>query len=230
MFKDHRKNIQNEILNYSYLGLMSSKIRIGIIGGQRGGYIKAKRFVSNRSYVEVLAKEFCYDIIKLCEDNPEELKLIKDEFNYKFLEDKHIIIIALQNEEAINKIINYCEEHSKIYINSSNFKEGMGVVPKSIKSKNLSGCVNTIYGNPKGAVMISKKLEDIFHDYDDFISLTTMIRNKCKNLKNKDEVFKLIYSEEFKECVKDGKAHDYLKENLGKETLEYIMSKAYENK
>ena len=38
MPKDNRKDIQNERIDYSYIGLMSSKTRVGIIGAGREAF------------------------------------------------------------------------------------------------------------------------------------------------------------------------------------------------
>ena len=44
MYKDTRKDIPEECLEYTYLSVMSKKLRIGIVGGGNVGYIKGKKF------------------------------------------------------------------------------------------------------------------------------------------------------------------------------------------
>ena len=90
MYEDNRKDICNEGIDYSYISLISCKLRIGIIGGGKAGTIKTKHFVNNKCYVEVLAHTFSEEIIQLSKDFLGRLKLINEEFSYKFLEDKHI--------------------------------------------------------------------------------------------------------------------------------------------
>ena len=82
MSKDNRKDIQNEGIDYSYIGLMSSKTRIGIIGAGRAGFIKAKHFALNGCYVEIMAKEFSKEVIDISSEC--NLILINEEFTIDF--------------------------------------------------------------------------------------------------------------------------------------------------
>ena len=55
MEEDNRKDIYNEGIDYSYISLISKKLRVGIIGGGKAGFIKIKHFIKNKCYVEVLS-------------------------------------------------------------------------------------------------------------------------------------------------------------------------------
>lgn len=224
MFENNREDIYDGKVNYSFISLLSSKIRIGVIGAGRAGLIKTRHFINAGCYVEVISKEFNEEIINLTKDSKSKLKLIKEEFNCKFIKDKHIILIAIDDINTIQEIINYCEENSKIYINSSNFKDGMGVVPIQKNLKNISFGLNTIGGNPKGAVLLSNKVNDVLKEYDEFIGLTSEIRNKAKFLKNyKKEIINFIGTEDFKYFYDKGKDNLILKMYFPKEIVEYLV-------
>lgn len=224
MGEDNRKDFYDGEIDYSYVALISKKTRVGIIGGGKAGVIKTKHFINNKCYVEVLAKTFDIKLIELAEINPERLKLINDEFSNEFLMDKHIIIIALDDETLKNKIKEYCDENYKLYIDSSNFKDGMGVVPVERSTKNITFALNTKYGNPKGSVLLSEKVKNLLLDYDDFVEFTWKIRDKAKKLpKSKSRIVEFINSDDFKESFDKGEAENSLRMNFENEIVDYIL-------
>lgn len=222
MSTDSRKDIQNEEIEYSYIGLMSSKTRIGIIGAGRAGFIKARHFALNGCHVEIIAKEFCKELIDLSSEY--NLMLINKEFTINFLKDKHIIVIAVDDEELKQQIREYCDSNYKIYIDSSNFKDGMGIVPVERQSKNIMVALNTKLGNPKGAVLISKKIKNIIDEYDEFIEFTSKLRNNSKELLDyKKEILEVIGTEEFEKLYKEKSHEEFLRRKFPDEIVDYIM-------
>ena len=195
MFKDNKEDIYRERLKYSNISLMSNKLRIGIIGFGKAGLIKANHFYKQGAEIFVLTKEYNKDIISKF-DNNIDVKI--GEYNKEFILNKHIIIIAIDDDEVIKNIRNDCEEYSKIYIDSSDFTQGMGVVPVQRESENIVLSINSKVGNPRGAVFVSEKIKGYLEEYDEFIEFTAEIRKKVKSkIEIKDEVLNFIYSEDF---------------------------------
>jgi len=224
MYEDNRKDICDEGIDYSYISLISSKLRVGIIGGGKAGAIKAKHFINNKCYVEVLSQLFNEEIIELSKISLGKLKLINEEFSYEFLKDKHIIIIALDDKSLKDKIKKYCDENYKIYIDSSNFADGMGVVPIQRNTENINFALNTRYGNPKGAVLMSNKVKDLLEEYDDFMGFVGKIRNRAKELSEyKNEVLEFIGTDKFKTFFDEGKSESVLRINFPKEIVDYLL-------
>lgn len=227
MHGNNRKDIQDISLNeidYTYISLMSKKVRIGVIGGGKGGQIKTRHFVNNKCNVEVISKDFTQELLKLAEENEEYLTLINREFNIEFLKDKHIIVIA-SNDENINEIIRkYCDDNYKIYIDASDFTNGIGVVPAERSSKTMNFALNTKQGNPKGAVLMCNKIQNYISEYDDFIELTGTIRNNVKNYPEyKRDVLSYIYSSEFEEAYKRGDYIESLNERYGNDIIKKLL-------
>lgn len=224
MFENNREDISSEEIRYSYISLISNKLRVGIVGGGKAGTIKARHFIKNDAYVEVLAKAFTEDLEKLSKECTEKLKLINEEFNYDFLKDKHLIIIALEEKTLIEKIKNYCEENFKIYIDSSDFKAGMGVVPIERYTKNISFALNTKHGNPKGAVFVAKKVKSLLEEYDDFLGFMGNIRTRAKKYPDyKNKILSFIGNEEFKVLFDQGKAEKVLRDHFPNEIIDYLL-------
>lgn len=227
MHRNNRKDIQDEVLeeiDYTYISLISQKIRIGVIGGGKGGQIKTRHFVNNKCRVYVFAKNFSDELIELSKENSEYLTLIDEEFNIEFLKDKHIVVIASSDRELNNLIRKYCEENYKIYIDATDFIKGMGVIPAERSSRTMNFALNTKKGNPKGAVLMCNKIKNYISAYDDFIELTGRIRNNAKEFEEyKKDILSYIYSSEFEESYKQGTYEDALKKRYSSEIAEQLL-------
>ena len=215
-----KANLHGE-LSYAPITLFGEKLKIGVIGAGRGALIKVRNFYNKGSKMEVLALDFLEDFYKF---NGDKVKLIKGNYNKDFILDKHLIIIAIDNDSVINEIKDDCEKLCKIYINSSKFKDGMGVIPVTRESKFITVAVNTKVGNPRGSVMVAESITESLEEFDEYIRLTGEIRNSlfldkeikddllkfinssdCKFFYNKDkifEVFKLFYNEDIVSKIK----------------------------
>ncbi|MGL5353862.1 MAG: NAD(P)-dependent oxidoreductase [Clostridium sp.] len=203
MFKNIGENIQSRqveasetnSLDYTYLALMSKKLRVGIVGGGKAGLIKARNFINKGCYVEILSQTFRQEFIDIQNEN---IVLNRFAYSKEFIEDKHIIILALDNNDLRFKVSKDCEECFKIFIDCTDFKEGMAVVPVQRELSNISFALNTKIGNPKGAVLAVNAAMEKLKEYDEFIKYTGIIRNKAKKLDNKKEIIDFIGSEDFK--------------------------------
>ena len=190
-----KTNLHGE-LSYAPITLFGEKLRIGVVGAGQGALIKVRNFYNKGSKIEVLALDFLEDFYKF---NGDKVKLIKGNYNKDFILDKHLIIIAIDNETIINEIKYDCEKLCKIYINSSKFKSGMGVIPVTRESKFITVAVNTKVGNPRGSVMVAESITESLQEFDEYIRLTGEIRN-CLFLdkKIKDDLLKFINSSDCK--------------------------------
>ena len=189
MSKAVKENLHGE-LNYAPITLFGEKLKIGVIGAGRGALIKVRNFYNKGSNIEVLSLDFLEEFYTF---NKDKVKLIKGNYNRNFILDKHLIIIAVDDETVINEIKSDCENLYKIYINSSSFKEGMGVIPVSRESEFITVAVNTKVGNPRGAVMVAESITKSLEGFDKYINLTGKIRN-CLNIEKeiKDDLLKFI--------------------------------------
>lgn len=209
MSKNTRENIQTGEIEYTYLALMSKKLRVGIIGGGKAGFIKAKNFIKKGCYVEILSKTFLDEFINIENNN---IVLNRKAYNKDFIKDKHIIILSLDDENLRKEIILHCEEEFKIFIDCSNFKDGMAVVPVQRETSNISFGLNTKVGNPKGAIVAAEAAMKTLKEYNDFIEYTGLIRNKAKKLEHyKKEIIDFISNEDFKFILEKNKTKQVLR-------------------
>ncbi len=220
----NKENFQNGITDYSYIGLMSKRINIGIIGGGRAAYIKASHFLKDNCKVEIMSLEFSDDVKNLKKEYIYTLKLIKKEFSVDFLKNKHIIIAAVNDEGIIKEVERFCCQNYRIFINCVDHQQGMGIIPFQIKGDNIIACVNSVSANPKGTIMIGREVKKIVNKYDDFIGFASIVRNRAKTIsKYKKTIMDIIGRKEFEEYYNKGMAEEYLKRYLNEDMVEFLM-------
>ncbi len=194
MPRDNRENI---LLDYAFISLIAQKINVIIIGGGRGGYIKAKSFLQKGYNVSVISKEFDQKFKALYG----EIYLIEDIYRTEYILDKHLVIIATDDEMLNQKIKEDCEDYYKIYLDSSNFREGQFITPVEVKSDNIKVGVHTAVGSPKTSVFLGKKLKDTIDQYDDFVKYIGTLRNDIlktsKDRKLNLEIMNFVNSDDF---------------------------------
>lgn len=219
MSTNTRENIQDE-LDFVFLSLISKKLNVGLIGGGKGGLIKANTFVRKGCSLWVLSKSFIKEF--------EELKdlganLIKGEYYEDFIIDKHIVIIAVDDFELKEKVIENCSKHFKIYIDCTDFKVGMGVVPAQSETNNIAFSVHTKGGNPRGAMLLLNKMKKELLVYDEFMEAISPIRNKVKKLEHKNEITSFINTEDFKFFYERGYIKEILLLFFNEDEVKYIL-------
>lgn len=220
MFKNFEENIYGEEIERIYLSFFSNKLRVGVIGGGKAAIIKIRSFLKRNVYVEVLAREFSEDILSIRDKN---LRLIKSDYKSDFIQDKHIIVIAINDSELLQRIKDECDEAYKLYINCSDFKDGIAAMPVQRNLKNISFGINTVGGNPRGALMVADIAYKSLCSIDDFIGFITRLRNNAKVLGNhKKEVIEFLNSNDFKFFYDKGKDKTVFKLFLEDEDLQCL--------
>ena len=140
------------------------------------------------------------------------------------MRDKHIIIIALEDNKIKELIKEYCDKNYKIYIDSTDFKEGMAIVPAERSTKTINFALNTKGGNPKGAVWAADKISKVLREYDDYIDFTTKVRNKAKSIpKYKSEIINFIFTDEFKNAFDKGEEINSIKNRFPEEVINKLF-------
>ena len=183
MPRDNRENIS---LDYAFISLISSKIKVIIIGGGKSGYIKAKSFFQRGYNVTVVSKEFDEKFKSM----DKSVSFISDEYKIDYILDKHLVIIATDDRETNNTIHQDCEKHYKIYLNSGDFRDGQFITPVETKTKNISVGVHTNIGSPKTSVFLADKINYTISEYDDFVNYIGQLRKDILKT-NKDRAFNL---------------------------------------
>lgn len=220
MCKDIREDIFKESINYAYLSLISTKINVGVIGGGKVGYIKAKNFLAKNCNVEVLSLDFINNF-----ENLENVNLIKNSYYEDFINNKHIVIIATNDKDLNERIKKDCDKAYKIYIYAEDYLEGIAIAPVQRSLNNISFAINTNYGNPRGSLILAEKIMEVLKEYDEFIGVSSLIRKSAKEISGKkSDIINFVCSEDFKYIYEKKKDKLVLEMFFGKEIINKIYS------
>lgn len=220
MYEDTGKDISQGIMDFLQISLISTKVKVGVVGGGRAALIKAKSFLEKGCRVEALSKDFAEDFKTIAD---EKLKIIKGVYDKAFIMDKHIVVLALEPGEALEEAIKHCEECHKIYINCSDFKEGMALMPTQYRGENLCFSLHASGGNPRATKMIMGKITEQLEEYNEFIGYITKLRNNAKALEHKESVLSFLASEDFEYFYKKEKERLIITMFFGEEISEKIF-------
>ncbi|WP_298842947.1 NAD(P)-dependent oxidoreductase [Clostridium sp.] len=186
-------------INYTMISLLSSKVKILIVGGGEAAFIKCRTFSKEGCYVTVVSKEFNKQFSKL--QDIYNVKLIKDECKKDYIKNyidiNHIVIIATNSNIINESIKNYCDEKNKLYLNCEDFTQGLVVKPVQGDTSNMKFALHTKGGSPKTSLFMSKIIKDKIEEYSNFIDYTCSIRNIVKRRLQKKEIMNFVCSEDF---------------------------------
>lgn len=185
------------------LSLISEKINVIIIGGGKAALTKIRTFAERGCRVEVVSKEFLEEFQEL--KNYKNISLIYDQYNKKYIQDKHLIIIATNCEEVNREIRKDCYELYKLFIDCSNPKEGMCITPCQRNTENIIFGLNTNSVSPKTSVYLANKVKNEVKKYDKFVSFSSSIRNRIKDWDRKQQIMNFICSDDFYFFYEKGK-------------------------
>lgn len=213
--------MDNHKLRYLSLNLFSNKLNVKIIGGGKAATIKAATFCKQGANVTILAKDFTNEILELKKYGA---TFIHGEYNKDFIKDGHIILIAIDDALVYKTICNHCIEMAKIYIDCTNFKLGMGVVPSTRELDNLTFSISTKVGAPMLSKLLADMVQNELRPYDEFTLWVSRVREKAKINEKKSDIIKFICTNEFKEFYDKGKQDIILEMYFGKEFVSTILN------
>ncbi|AVQ44765.1 precorrin-2 dehydrogenase [Clostridium botulinum] len=180
---------------YNFIALKSRRIRILIVGGGRAAFIKGKAFLDRECSLYILAPKFSKDVLNLKTYN--NVEFIKNNYDKKYILDKHLVVIATEDEEVNNEIRNNCDELSKLYIDCSDKDKSLCFNSFQRESKTMVLALNNKIGCPKATSFIGEKIKRDLEKYDNYIEYVTYIRSITKNNPMKDEIIDFMCSNDF---------------------------------
>ncbi|MBB6630276.1 NAD(P)-dependent oxidoreductase [Clostridium algidicarnis] len=202
-FKELSSNLTNskdesnsslETLDFSFISLISNKIRVLIVGGGEAGYIKTKSFIAKGCNVWVLATRFDE---RFDEFHGNGINIIKDTYKESYILDKHLIVIAIEECDITKIIQKQCENLSKLYVTCHNFRDGNFVVPMQLSSKEVAFALNVKKGNPSISRYMAGSIVKSLNELDGFVDFANYIRKIVKEETFKKEILKFISNEDF---------------------------------
>lgn len=195
MNSNNQKNNKSLDINYTYIGLLSHKINIGIIGGKKSAYIKCKAFSKKGCNVMVLAQEFSEEFNEF--SDKDNVILINGSYTKAFLENKHLVVIALSDNDTAQKIIEHCELSCKLYLNCNDFRKGKFITPFQRESDAVSFGLNIKNASPVTTRYLGGKILKELKKYDAYVKFVSLIRQELKGKDRNQQVMEFLSSDDF---------------------------------
>lgn len=214
------RNNREDIFNLVPINIISSKFRVKVIGGGKAAFIKVKGLIEKGCYVHILSKEFSKEILEI---NSERLKIEKGTYYKKFIKNCHLVIIAINDETLLNNICRDCEEEYKLYLNATDYKDGMVSIPYSRCYENLSFSISSKLGSPRVTRAIGKEVECIIEKNDAYSIKIAKIREQAKKYESKDEIIRVISCDEFKKAFLEKREYQYLINAFGEKLADLLI-------
>lgn len=202
------------------INIISSKFHVKVIGGGKAAFIKVKGLLEKGCYVHILSKKFSKEILDI---NNENLKIEEGTYYKEFIKDAHLIIIAIDEDSLAYEICKDCDEEYKLYLNATNYKDGMVSIPYSRCYENLGFSISSKLGSPRITRAIGEEVSSIIKENDMYSIKVAKIREKAKKEELKSEIIKVISSNEFKKAFLEEREYEYLSNVFG-EKIAYSLT------
>ena len=112
--------------------------------------------------------------------------------------------------DSLNKTITgHCDENSKIYLNCTSFKEGIFITPMQGDTKEIVYSIHTKGGSPKTSRFLADKVHEELKRYDNLVKYVCKLREKIKQMDNKNEIIEFVSSNDFEFFFEKG-AHEII--------------------
>ncbi|MGL4742064.1 MAG: NAD(P)-dependent oxidoreductase [Sarcina sp.] len=210
MFENFKNDflLENEHSNLGYLAIDYKNIRVGVIGAGKVALLKLNKFINKGSYIEIIAKEFSEDFLNM---NCENIKLFNEKYAKKFIKDKHLIIIAIDDKILTNEIVKDCKDEFKLFINCVDSNNSLARMPYQRESDKFLFALNSKDTNPKNVKLVGKKILNMINEEDEFEDFTYKLRLKVNDKYYREDILNFINTEDFKFFWKKEKSEIVLK-------------------
>lgn len=209
MSQDFGEDIFKVKPDFMTISLLSSEIRVLVIGGGKAGFIKAKSFASRGCSVTVVSLNFIKEFRNLVKEFG--VKLFRVPYASDHIDSHHIVVIAIGQGKLIEEIRKHCHGKCKLFLDCSDYGSGHLVIPSQGSTKNISYSINTRAASPITSQFFKDRINLYLRDYDDLVDYISSLR---KSLKGNDRLKEIMYftaSEDFNFFFKKGYADTVIK-------------------
>ncbi|MGM0395835.1 MAG: NAD(P)-dependent oxidoreductase [Bacillota bacterium] len=218
MFENFGEDILSPGIDSMFISVIPGKTNVLVIGGGRAGFLKSKSFAERGCNLTVVSKEFMDEFHTL----PVEYKveLILDSYKKEHIKNKHLVVVAVDNKNLGQSIIHDCESSCKLYLDCSDYSNGIFGVPYQSGTEEFQFSIQTRRKNPSLSVFLGKKIKAMLAAYDDFSIYLCGVRNKSENWKDNKSMMKFMCTEDFFFFYKKGKSDTILEMFYGGKHIE----------
>ena len=153
---------------YYPINLKIDDMKIVIIGGGKVAYRKCINFLAFNKKVVVVSEE----IIKEFENIKDEIEIIEDSYNEKYIKEAFVVVAATNNKDVNHQIGIYCREYGKLVNVVDDGDLSNFTVPSFVKRGDLLLSVSTGGKSPSLSAKIRKELEEVYDEsYEEYVNL-----------------------------------------------------------
>ena len=164
------------------INLKIDDMKIVIIGGGKVAYRKCMNFLAFNKKVKVISQDF----IEEFEEIKDQIEMIKDSYDEKYIKDSFVVVAATNNKDINHKIGVYCNQNGKLVNVVDDKKLSNFTVPSYVKRGELLLSISTGGNSPSLSAKIKRELEETYDEsYGEYIELLGLARKKIIE-KNKD--------------------------------------------
>lgn len=194
MSENYQEDFSSGSIAFMPLSLIAGKTRVLVVGGGNAGYMKAKAFLSRGCHVTVVAMDFKKGFEEL--QGP-KLCLIKAPYQRDLIKNVHLVVIAVSEDEAAERIKEDCEAEYKLYLYSGAATQGLFVIPAAEETREGVFTFHTKKGSPSTAKFIRTKIKEQLIEYDNFIEFVCSLREFLKGDENRSKIMDFVNTEDF---------------------------------
>lgn len=223
-------------MRYLPIGISTKDKKFLILGGGYIAYLSLQRIIDTNATIYIISDEFTNDIYNLEKENPEKIKLKKEDLNvdFKFM-GYDFVIIATNNFELNNAFENRAKSRGMLYERCDILGDSTISIYRSITHGPISVSISDYKINPTISNILYKDLKKFLNRYSiKKIEILNDIRSELvrKNSKNIDDIIEKLYYEEkinldtFLAKVKEYKVEDI---EDSEDLIESIFKNAYDS-
>ena len=165
------------------INLKIDDMKVVIIGGGKVAYRKCTNFLAFNKKVLVVSNDFIEEFNEI----KNQIEMIRDNYNEKYIKDAFVVIAATNNKEVNKHIGMYCREHGKLVNVVDDAELSNFTVPSFVKRGDLLLSVSTGGKSPSLSSKIRKDLEETYDEsYEEYVDLLGEARQKI--IKNTEDI------------------------------------------
>lgn len=187
---------------YNLIALKSNKTRILIIGGGKAAYIKLTSFLNRGCNVFLVSTNISDNIRKLIERH--NVHYIEDKFHEKYIIDKHLVVIATDDEQLNCFIRKKCDDLYKLYIDCSDNRKSICFNSFQRETNTMFFSLNSKKACPNVTTFLGGKIKKQLESYDDYIEYVSNLRKNLRKHDSKNEIMDFLCSDDFYFFFKKG--------------------------
>ncbi len=174
-----------------------------VIGGGKTALGKVRHLMPFGPVLKIVAREFCPEILGLCEG----MELIRRDFVPEDIQDDLAFVIAASDDDGANRLAASICRRKRIPVNVVDVpKECTFFFPSLVERGRLTVGISTGGASPSAAIHVRKEIESLLDDrLGNILDYLAMRRGPLKEMLTEESHRKEVFSRLFERCLEMGR-------------------------